>query len=68
MAAYTVEDRGKLLLSIPSEVKAELKALAEERGITLTAMVNIVIMYGLDVHRLLDSQRNTAVSLVTAGK
>lgn len=68
MANYTMEDRGTHMLNMPADVKARVSAMARERGITITAAFNIIIMYGLDVHDLLESQRNTAVSLVTAGK
>ena len=65
---YTTQERDRILINMPVEVKAEIKEWAEERGITLTAMTNIVLMYGMDVHRLLESQRNTAVSLALVGK
>lgn len=68
MAAYIEENRAKHMINMPADVKAEVEEMARERGITTTAAFNIIISYGLDVHRLLESQRNTAVSLVLAGK
>ena len=43
---YTTQERDRILINMPVDVKAEIKELAEERGITLTAMTNIILMYG----------------------
>lgn len=64
MTAYIAEERAKILLWMPTEVKDKAKEMAEERGITITAALNILLNYGLEVHELLEDQRNTATALV----
>lgn len=66
MAAYTVDDREKLLLRMPGEVKDKIKELSDAQGISMTAMLNIVILYGIDVHELLQEQKATAAAIIAA--
>lgn len=66
MTAYISEDREKILLWMPAEAKAKAKEIASENGITITAALNILLNYGLEVHELLESQRAAATALVAA--
>lgn len=66
MTEYIEGERAKLMLWMPAETKAKAKEIAAKHAITTTAALNILLDYGLEVHELLESQRNTAVAIVAA--
>lgn len=66
MTAYIAEDREKILLWMPAETKAKAREISQDHGITITAALNILLSYGVEVHELLESQRAAATALVAA--